>query len=259
MPNRNHYLVKPLDKALMVLMCFQNGDELGLTEVSQRVNIPKTTVYRYLFTFCHKGFLEHDLQTDRYRIGAALLNFANAVDTLHHLKSIALPHMRRLRDQYGETVNLGILDGYEVVYIAMLESPYSLRMQAKVDMRDAVYSTALGKSLLAFQPDEDLLSHLPSELKPKTKRTIRSLDALRDDLAAIRLRGYSIDDEENEAGAYCIGAPILIAPHEVLAAISVSGPTFRISTWGLQDIAKSIMKAASAISEELSRKLLKTP
>ncbi|MBZ0297710.1 MAG: IclR family transcriptional regulator [Anaerolineae bacterium] len=259
MSTRDDYLVKPVHKALQVLMCFQNGEELGLTEIRHRVDIPKTTIYRYLFTFCESGFLEHDLQTDRYRIGSIIINFATGVDALHQIRSVALPYMQRLRDQFGETVNLGILDGYEVVYIAMVESPYSLRMQAKVDARDSLYSTALGKSLLVFLPDNEIAFHLPSEMILKTKRTITSLDALREDLSKVRLRGYSIDDEENEVGAYCVGAPILNDQQDILAAVSISGPISRMSSWGISDISKSLIKAASMISDELRRKSSRTP
>jgi hypothetical protein len=116
--------------------------------------------------------------------------------------------MRELRDRFNETVNLGVLDGREIVYLDMVESRRSLRMQAQLGGRDPVYSTALGKAMVAFLPEDRWGEHLPARLTPRTEASHSSIVALRDDLRRTRERGYGLDDGENEEGVRCLGAPI---------------------------------------------------
>jgi DNA-binding IclR family transcriptional regulator len=121
------------------------------------------------------GFVTHDPDTDLYRIGLRVWELGQALHEPLRIREIALPPMRKLRDQFNETVNLGMLDGPEVVYLEIIESRRSLRMQAQLGGRDPVYSTALGKAVLAFKPEDQWIPHLPSNLTARTERTITSL------------------------------------------------------------------------------------
>jgi IclR family acetate operon transcriptional repressor len=154
-----------------------------------------------------------------------------------------------LRDRFNETVNLGILDGYDVVYVEMVESHHTLRMQATLGSRDPAYSTALGKAMSAFM--EEPARHLPARLTPRTVFTLHTRASVMQALEQARQLGYALDDQENEDGARCVGAPIFEYPGRVTAAISVSAPASRLGREQVSEVAVAVREAASAISRQL--------
>jgi IclR family acetate operon transcriptional repressor len=244
------YLVKPVYKALQVLLAL--GDEqrpLTLTEICHRVRLPKTTVFRYLQTLAHCGFVTHDRQVDMYQLGARLFELGQLAGQQLRIRDVALPVMAELRDRFNETVNLGILDGYDIVYVEMVESHHSLRMQATLGSRDPAFSTALGKAMLAFM--DDPARHLPARLTPRTVFTLHTRAGVMGALAAVRQQGYALDDQENEDGARCVGAPIFEYPGRVTAAISVSAPASRLGREQVGEVAAAVRAAAATISRQL--------
>jgi IclR family acetate operon transcriptional repressor len=244
------YMVKPVFKALQVLIAL--GDEqrpLTLTEICHRVRLPKTTVFRYLQTLSQCGFVTHDRQADLYHLGARLFELGQLAGQQLRIRDVALPVMVGLRDRFNETVNLGILDGYDVVYVEMVESHHSLRMQATLGSRDPAYSTALGKAMLAFM--DDPARHLPARLMPRTTFTLHTRASVMQALAQARKEGYALDDQENEDGARCVGAPIFEYPGRVTAAISVSAPASRLGRDQVGDVAMALREAANTISRQL--------
>ena len=251
----NSYIVQPVYKALQVLRCL--GDErreLALSEICYRVDLPKTTVFRYLQTLCASGFVTHDRDTDLYRIGLRVWELGQSVHEPLRVREIALPAMRELRDRFNETVNLGVLDGPEVVYLEIIESRRSLRMQAQLGGRDPVYSTALGKAVLAFKPEEQWPAHLPPLLAPRTERTVTSLVELNQSIAQARERGFALDDEENEEGARCIAAPLFNHMNQVIASVSLSAPASRMTDRLLPKVAASVIQTAATISQRLGHR-----
>jgi IclR family KDG regulon transcriptional repressor len=246
------YLVKPVDRALQVLHCLaEEGRELTLTDLSCRVRIPKTTVYRYLSTLRKWGLVAHDPKTDLYRLGSYLHVLAQRVGKAPGLREAALPVLRQLRDRFNETTNLAELEGREVIYVEIVESRRSLRTQATVGSRDPAYSTAVGKALLAALPDAIREDHLPGTLRPRTPHTHRSRESLLADLTRIRARGFAMERGENEEGAACIAAAVK-GRAGVVAAISVSAPEGRVSTALEQEIAAAVVQAADDISRRLA-------
>jgi DNA-binding IclR family transcriptional regulator len=248
----NPYIVQPVYKALQVLRVL--GDErreLALSEICYRVDLPKTTVFRYLQTLCACGFVTHDPNTDLYRIGLRVWELGQSVHEPLRIRELALPAMRDLRDQFNETVNLGVLDGPEVVYLEIIESRRSLRMQAQLGGRDPVYSTALGKAVLAFLPEDQWPGHLPPTLSPRTDHTTTALGKLRQQLMQTRDRGFALDDEENEEGARCIAAPIFNQQRQATAAVSLSAPASRLTDRLLPKAAAAAVQTANSISERL--------
>jgi IclR family acetate operon transcriptional repressor len=249
----NRYIVQPVFKALQVLRCL--GDErreLALSEICYRVDLPKTTVFRYLQTLCACGFVTHDPDTDLYRVGLRVWELGQSVHEPLRIREIALPAMRELRDRFNETVNLGVLDGLDVVYVEIIESRRSLRMQAQLGGRDPVYSTALGKAILALKPEDDWPAHLPKDFAPRTEYTVLSRTKLRQALVEVRECGFALDDEENEEGARCIAAPIVNHLGQVLAAVSLSAPASRISDRQLPKVAAAVKETAGVISQRLA-------
>ncbi len=244
------YVVKPVFKALQVLIAL--GDEqspLTLTEICHRVRLPKTTVFRYLQTLAHCGFVAHNRQEDMYHLGARLFELGQLAGQQLRIRDVALPIMVGLRDRFNETVNLGILDGYDVVYVEMVESHHSLRMQATLGSRDPAYSTALGKAILAFK--DEPTHHLPSRLMPRTVFTLHTRASVMQALTLAAQQGYALDDQENEDGARCVGAPIFEYPGRVTAAISVSAPASRLGRDQVGTVADAVREAAAAISRQL--------
>ncbi|GAB4427261.1 MAG: IclR family transcriptional regulator [Chloroflexi bacterium OHK40] len=245
----NDYIVKPVYKALQVLLCLgEERREMALSEICYRVAMPKTTTFRYLQTLCACGFVTHDPGTDLYRIGLRLWAIGQLAREPLHLRETALPAMRELRDRFNETVNLGILDGRDIVYLDMVESRRSLRMQAQLGGRDPVYSTALGKAMVAFLPEDRWPEHLPTRLTPRTDASHTTLASLRDDLRRTRERGYGLDDGENEEGVRCVGAPIFDQDGHVAAGVSLSAPAARMNDRALPEAAASVIQTALAIS-----------
>jgi IclR family acetate operon transcriptional repressor len=248
----SNYLVKPVDKALQVLTLLADADnELSLKEICQRTGLPKTTAFRYLYTLSTHGYVAHNGDNDLYRLGPRSWQLGQSAGQYTRLLEVALPLMGTLRDRFDETVNLGVLNHSDVIYLGMVESRRALRMQATIGGHDPTYSTSLGKAILAFLPEDQWTAHVTTRLTPRTERTITSRTALRQDLALTRQRGYAIDQGENEEGSCCIGAPIFNRQGRVTAAVSLSAPASRLPIAQLAEVASAVMQTAALISQQL--------
>jgi DNA-binding IclR family transcriptional regulator len=165
---------------------------------------------------------------------------------------VALPFMRGLIEDFGETVNLAILEGGRVVYIEILEGTHSIRMAARPGQRDFAHSTAIGKAILAYSPASEAENVVKRHgLPTRTPATLTTLEGLRAELDIVRERGYSIDNIENELGVRCVAVPIFNHLSRPIAAISVSGPADRMFGAKVELIGESLMTATRAISQQL--------
>lgn len=246
------YVVKPIYKALQLLRQVGEADrDLSLAEVCRLTRLPKSTAFKYLRTLLECGFLSHDPDTDRYRLGLAVWHLARLSDGQQTVRQVVLPFMRTLRDRFDETVNLGILDCADVVYLEILPSRRSLRMQATLGCRDPAYSTALGKAMLSFLAPEQQSSHLPARLASRTTRTVTSIRELRAEMRTIRRCGYALDRGENEEGLSCIAAPVLAAEGRVAGALSVSAPASRTTCEMQREVIGALTTSARRASERL--------
>lgn len=227
--------------------------EWGVSDLARRLGIAKSTAHRLLATLTDEGLLEQDPRTGRYRLGLAVFDLAAAVQSLD-LHEAALSPMTDLRNRTGETVQVAVLDGREVVYVERLDSPNTLRLFLEVGRRNDAHSTGCGKALLAFSPPEvvdRVLKHW--KLPAKTPHTITSLDALRADLADARRRGYARNRHESELGVISVAAPIRDASGRTIAALSVAGPAERLDPIELQ-VAHATMETAATISRRLGHR-----
>lgn len=201
----------------------------GVTELASHTGISKSSTHRILATFVDEGILEQDPNTGRYRLGLTMFDLAAAVPTQRSLHEAVLLPMTELRNRTGETVQVGVLDGREVVYVERLDSPHTLRFFTEFGRRNEAHCTGSGKALLAFAPAarrRQLLSGW--KLTRKTERTITSLEELHDHLGLVRRRGYAENRHESEIGIVSIAAPIRDEHGKVVAALSVAGPADRI-------------------------------
>ena len=197
------------------------------------------------------GFVEHDPEADRYRPGIGLWRLSHASSPYETLRQTCKPQMKRLRQRFNETINLGVLSGGEVFYLDVLESERSLRMQSSVGATDPLHSTALGKVFLAFRPGNQRAMLIPAALPRLTPNTITDHAELIDQLDMISTTGYAIDIGENEEGSYCIAAPILDHRDVAIAAMSLSAPISRFDESARQAICAGLITACSEIGRTL--------
>ncbi|MGH2534228.1 MAG: IclR family transcriptional regulator [Thermomicrobiales bacterium] len=245
-PGRYHIAV--LAKALDLLDLLDAEDGLTLTELSGRAGINKATALRILANLDDRGYVERD-GNGRYRLGVRLMQLGARKSAGLDLRSVARPILQRLQAETGETVNLGVPTAEGVIYIDILESAHGLRMAATVGANDEYHSTALGKAIMAHWAAPAFADHRRRRpLTPKTPRTIVDGDTLERELAAIRTRGFALDDEENEVGARCVAAAILDHRDQVVGAVSVSGPASRLTRTRCGEIAPGVVAASRQIS-----------
>jgi len=247
------YRVASVDKALDILeFLSRQRRESGLRELSTSLNIPKATLFRYLVTLERRGYVRKNPENDKYGLGFKILELSNCVLGNMTVHEVALPYMQELLDRFKETVNLGVLEDNEVVYIEILESPRSFKMSSQVGGRDFPHATSIGKAMLAFLPEKKVDSIIDVTGLPKrTEKTITLLAQLKEELAMIRQRGYAMDNGENEEGARCVGAPIFDRRGDVIAAISISGPAFRSSGQETQEMGVAVLEVTAQISRKI--------
>lgn len=250
--HQSAYIIKPVYKALRVLKCLGDaGRELPLVEICRIVNLPKPTVYKYLQTLREAGFVMYDAECECFWLGPNAWSLGRTVDPSLRVREVARPVMNQLRDRFEETINLGVLNGEEVVYLEMALSRQALRMQATIGAHDPAHTTSLGRAMIAHLPEARWKKHIPRQLRRRTARTLISHDALHAELLATRKRGYAIERGENEDGALCIGAPIFDQDGNAIAAISVSAPASRINPSIEEEVGKALVHATHEISRRL--------
>ena len=249
-------LVQSVDRTLTILEVLSDySDGLGITEISERVNLHKSTVYRLLSTLTYKGYVVQDEESSKYKITFKLFELGSKkVDKLDLLKS-SKPYTKMLMESVNEVVHLIIREDNEIVYIDKVEANNTISMKSRIGNRAPLYCTATGKAMLAFLPEEEVLKiWKSSKIIRLTENTITDFILYKKELQEIKKIGYAIDDEENEMGVKCVGAPILNIKGDVAGAISVSGPIHRITEDKMDFISKEVIKYANMISEEIGYK-----
>ena len=255
-PKKPPYKVQVLDRAINIIEFIgkQSTGEAGLRELSAAMKLHKTTTHRIAHVLESRGLLRRGLDSNRYRLGLHLYDLGcQALDHVN-IREEARPLMTRVAFDVGETVHLAVLDRAEVLYIERVEAQRSLTMGSKLGARNPVYCTALGKAILAYSPDMEVEQILAAcRMEARTKNTFTSALALKRELERIRDRGYAIDDEEIEDGIRCVSAPILNLAGRAVAAISVSGPSSRITPNRFELIGMAVLKAAQELSAQIGR------
>jgi IclR family acetate operon transcriptional repressor len=246
------YDVAVLQKALDVLEVLSQRTDLGLSELSTQTGVSKASTYRVLSTLEARGFVTKDPETRKYSPGVKLIALSCAVVSRVDLVAAARPYVVDLQATFDETVNVGILADGEVLYVDILESAQGLRMAAAVGDRNALHSTALGKAILSALPASEARELLTAYRRvAATPKTIVGLEALMDDLAVCATRGYSVDDEENEVGARCVGVPIRDFSGRAVGAVSISGPVARIPLELIATIGSRLEEVAAGIEARM--------
>jgi IclR family KDG regulon transcriptional repressor len=226
-------------------------DELGITTLASRLRLAKSTVHRLAATLTSAGFLEQNSETGKYRLGVALFELGALVRRRMDVANEARPKLRELLEKTGETVQLGIVDHYSVLYVYEMESPRAIRMAAAVGGRAPLHCTAVGKVLLAFQPADYVKQVIERGPTAYTAKTVTKREAVLGMLEEVRLREHAIDDEESEVGLRAIAAPVRNHSGAVIAALGVAAPVQRMSKKTMHTCVPSVIETANAVSARL--------
>lgn len=249
---RRRYLVNAVERALGILENVDSGARgTGITELSQRVGMKKSTVHRLCATLEHRGYLLRDPDTGRYRLSLRLFQIGSAALSRLDLPARAMPALEALGAAVQETAHLAVLEGDDVVFIGKVESPRPLRLHSQVGRRAPAHCTALGKVLLAYTTASRRTRILRGPIARYTPQTITAPEALARALEEVRRRGYALDDQEFEEGIRCVAAPVRDYTGNVIAALSVSAPAVQLPRSRVAAMAEAVIAAAQQVSNSL--------
>ena len=249
--NQSTSLRRGIDVLLTVALACERGSESNLTEIAAQSGINRSTVSRLLQPMVEARLIDQDAETGSYRLGPQTARLGQIYLENFDVHDVAGPILQRLVEQTNETAHLGVLDGTDVVYVDKHESPLSVRTVARVGSRQPLYSTSMGKVLHAHSSHAVFDAAVQAGLPRRTDTTITEAEALALDLERVRSCGYAIDDEENELEIRCVGSPVFEHRGKVVAAISLSGPSTRMSTERVNALSKAVIAAAAEMSAQL--------
>ena len=252
MQTNEKYAVPALIRALDVLEFVAQRQSASFAEIREGLGLSKSTAYGILNTLLSRGCLRPAHQPGRYQLGMYLFSLGSRCLAGLDIRDEALPVLRELTDALDQTCHLGVLDRGEAVYLAKVECSQNMVLRSWVGKRFSLRTTAMGKVLLAWRPEDevrDLLETLP--LNGGTERAIRDPRAYREQLVLVRRQGYAVDDRENVEEARCVAAPVFSTEPHPIAAVSVSAPYERMPLETLPQVGAQVRKAARKISERL--------
>ncbi|EOG7787841.1 DNA-binding transcriptional regulator KdgR [Vibrio fluvialis] len=215
-------------KVFSILQALGEQKEIGVSELSQRLMMSKATTYRFLQTMKSMGFVAQEGEADKYKLTLKLFELGAKSLEYVDLIELADKEMRYISEQTNEALHLGSLDENAIIYIHKIDSGYNLRMQSRIGRRNPLYSTAIGKVLLAERDEQFVRDTLEGvEFIKHTDRTLENVEQLLEELALVRTQHYAEDNEEQEPGLRCIAAPVYDRFGHVIAGLSMSLPTIR--------------------------------
>lgn len=247
-----------VDKAVnLVQYLSEHPEGVGINALCRELGTQKPGLLRIVNSLSEAGWVIKDPHSLRYRLGYHLLTLSAQALWGPHFQEIAHEGLRRLAATTKETANLGVLDQWQIVFIDQVEALQSIRLQVRVGSRAPVHCTALGKALTAHLPSDQLDSLWQLAPYPRfTEKTLVSSRELATELEHIRSQGFALDDEEHRDGVRCIGAPVRNYGGDVVAALSVSGPSSRIRDEVLSNVIREVRQVAEAVSIQLGHRSL---
>ena len=227
---RINNLPQTVGRALDILEAFMETNEaLGITELSRRVNLNKSTAYRIVQALRTRNYIIQDHQTNKYSLGHRILRLASSFLNQNKLRELARTHLEELSKKTSQTIQLAILERDKVVYIDQVEGTDIFQVRLRIGDRGPLHCTAAGKSILAFLPEGEMEKIFEkSKFLSFTDKTITSMSQLRNDLRKIRRVGFSFSDQEYDKNLRAIGAPIIGMGSKVMGALALVAPYHRI-------------------------------
>lgn len=241
-----------LANAIELLKTFNEKEvELGISELSKRLGLAKSTVHRMATTLVRGGMLEKNPVNDKYRLGLALFSLGGLVRRRLDVSNEARPTLQELKSKLNETVLLGVLDGQDALYLFHFESSHAIRMRSDIGVRKRALCTGEGQVMMAFKSDEEIEQALALGLEPRTPHTVTDPARIREKLYRIREQGYVVEDQESEVGMRCIAAPVFNMSGAVVAGVGLAGPLHRMDDAVIETYVTEVVAAARVVSERL--------
>jgi IclR family KDG regulon transcriptional repressor len=252
--NKEDYLIKSVSNALDLLEAFKGDEaELGVSELGKRLKLHKNNVFRLLATLELRGYIEQNKSTENYRLGLKPLELGKAFQRHSGLTVQTKDILKELVAKCNETSSIGVLREGKVIYIDVEETTQSVRIVSRLGTVLPAYCTSIGKAMLAFQSEEEIYACFKQdELKPYTEKTITDPVALLHQFNQIRRQGFAIDNEEYEESVKCIAVPIRNHNGEIMAGLSITGPSQRLTDTRVQnELTPLILQAGQELSKRL--------
>jgi IclR family acetate operon transcriptional repressor len=243
--------VQAVSRAVRALELIAEAGELGVSDLGRGLGVHKATASRLAATLAAGGLIERDPASDRYRLGFGLLRLVGAAMASIDLVRTAHPVLEELAERTHETVNIGVRSGDGVVYVDQVSSAHLVASTNWVGRRTPLHCSSSGKVLLAHMPEAERQQALARPLEALTARTVTDPARLRRQLEEVRVRGYATIREELEEGLNAVAAPVRQSDGAVVAALSVSGPSFRVRPIDLPRLGRLTVDAAGAVSWRL--------
>lgn len=247
------YPVQTLEKALEIVELLSKNSSrhpMGITEISRSLDMGKSTVHRILDTLLAYKYIEKCPRTHGYRLGWRMFEIGNMVPIQHDLYNFDYEILQELCDEFCETVNFGVRDEKDIVIVSKVDPEIRLRVNRQIGTREPSHASSLGKVLISELSEEELDNLFPEEeLEQYTPNTIKTLEELKAELKKIRKQGFAIDNEELFPGLICIAMPVRDYNNKIVAAVSLSGPSFRMNFNKLTSIQAKLKQACKELSD----------
>jgi DNA-binding IclR family transcriptional regulator len=251
MKDRPYFHIHSLEKAARIMDLLAQRGELSVSEISKSLGMHRSATHRFLATLRNLGYLDQS-EDATYRLSFKLFELGISVANRLEIRNVVHPFLMDMTVRHEETSNLGILEGLDVIYIDKIESPHLLRTDLAIGCRVPSYCTALGKVLLANRPEKEIQKLLrTAKVELRTPGANSKLPDSAESLRRIRDEGYAIDDEELSPGIRCVAVPLFNFTGECVAAISLAGPTLRMTDQKLEEIKPDLVAVGKTISLRL--------
>jgi IclR family acetate operon transcriptional repressor len=244
--------VRSVDRAAALLLALgESPGAAGVTELARRLGLHKSTASRLLATLEKRGLVEQDDETGKYRLGLVVIRLAERAERTLDLRGLSMPELERLARLTHETTGLGVIDGDQLLTVAQVDGPNLIAVGDWTGRATPLHCVASGKVLLAALAEREVVRIVKRGLPRYTDRTIVDLEPLLEELARIRRRGYATAIGEFEQGLNAVAAPVYDARGQVIAAVDIWGPVFRLTPRRIPELAAQVRESAAAISVRL--------
>lgn len=243
--------VQSVDRAVSILEMLAHDGESGVTKIAERLGVHKSTAFRLIASLERRGLVEQNLDRGKYRLGVGILRLAGATTARLDVVQEARPLARALAAETGETVNIAVLSEGAALYLDQIAGSSALQSHNWVGQRIPLHATANGRILLSGLNEQQIASEVGQKFRAYTPTTITSLKKLLVDINSVREQGYAVVADELELGLTAIAAPLHNAHGDVIASLSVSGPTFRFDEAQLKQVLHQVTETADEVSERL--------
>lgn len=247
--------LKTVEKALEILELLGTvGGDMGVTGIARRLGLPNSNVYRFLSTLQRRGYVEQSRESRKYHLGIKVLEVAGSIMAGMDLRRIARPCLEELAHQSQNTVHLAVFDNLDAVYVDKIDGPQALYLRSTIGERIPSYCTAVGKVLLACQPEEMIRQVIARGLKRLTPYTVTDAGRLRRELDSIRGQGYAVNLRQRRIETFGVAAPVRDFSGQTAAAVGIAGPFSQATPDRIKVYVRLCVKAAQEISGRLGYK-----